>query len=332
MRAAVFADILGVAGATERYFDSSAISTYADTDWVSRLNLFRNRPLSISEGNTEKYLWLRTVVLLPLLVAESLVLLKEIDGKSHIHCALFSDSAFVVFEGPEDALHFSSYLLACAFRRLIPLRIGLGFGSFTHFSTDDLQALSETLPFQHLAESISRDFTRETALNTEKEMWKFVRSHLRVPGPDLFIGASITRAFKAESCGLKGMRILVHDSFASALPEAFRLYLCPILRSELKKRKRAANYVRFEVCWPMSLFYWKDRSITPVPSSPVPFSGFRIKSNFADSLVGTLEHYYDPDHTAPEHYHFTWNSIVGMRDHMASLGLSRNIPFDPLKR
>lgn len=94
------------------------------------------------------------------------------------HAMVFSDCAFAVFYTPPACAAFAVSIQRCFLETKVPVRMGLGYGTFG-------------------------------AMGTTSEIKKrstVVRS--------IFGGTSIIRAVFAESCGGKGMRIFAHDSFS----------------------------------------------------------------------------------------------------------------------
>ena len=94
------------------------------------------------------------------------------------HAMVFSDCAFGVFYTPTACAEFSAILMQDFLRAKVPVRMGLGFGTFHSGGT-------------------STSFTGRSTV---------VRS--------MFGGTSVVRAVTAEGCGGKGMRIFAHSSFS----------------------------------------------------------------------------------------------------------------------
>ena len=93
----------------------------------------------------------------------------------------FSDSAFIATAHLFEAVSIGGYLVTSLMRQRIPLRVGIGYGSFSAMR---------------------------------------FRSDIAIDGGDHaahFLGTAVVRSHKAESCGIKGMRILLHPSAASLL-------------------------------------------------------------------------------------------------------------------
>ena len=115
---------------------------------------------------------------------------------SHLSAIVFSDSAFVAFEHPEIAFDFAQTVMRDVLSVEVPVRMGIGAGSFKalRFKTDTADKI---------------------ALHT---------SH--------FLGTSVTRAHAAESCGISGMRILLHPGLE--IPQDFPEQVCDIPPSSKK--------------------------------------------------------------------------------------------------
>jgi hypothetical protein len=94
------------------------------------------------------------------------------------HAIIFSDCAFVVFYTPHACSDFSAKLMRQFLQYRVPVRMGLGYGTF------------ET-------PSVNSAFQRSSTI---------VRA--------IFGGTSVVRAVGAEKCGAKGMRIFAHESIA----------------------------------------------------------------------------------------------------------------------
>jgi hypothetical protein len=89
---------------------------------------------------------------------------------------VFSDSAFIAIDNVDTAFHISSTLMHSALCSRIPVRMGIGYGTF-----------------------IALRFKSDIGLE-----WGDHASQ--------FLGTAVVRAHKAESCGIKGYRILLHPS------------------------------------------------------------------------------------------------------------------------
>lgn len=104
----------------------------------------------------------------------------RISAEQPNHAMVFSDCAFAVFYTTPACADFVVSLMQEFLRAHIPIRMGLGYGTFDAGGTNTA-------------------FVRNSTV---------VRS--------MFGGTSVVRAVSAESCGGKGMRIFVHDSFSAA--------------------------------------------------------------------------------------------------------------------
>lgn len=100
-----------------------------------------------------------------------------------IQAMLFSDCAFLVYENALRAALGASDLMRCFITRGVPVRMGLGKGTFY-----DMEYVTITTAAQSRVVSKSR-----------------------------FYGTAVVNAHAAESCGGKGMRIFLHDSLAEDL-------------------------------------------------------------------------------------------------------------------
>jgi len=167
--AAIFVDILGFADLVEE-----------NDDAVSYLDAFRgpdrDGPLSTLEV---RYL------------AFQAVLDNAVDRKIQnrdLRAIVFSDSAFIIFEEDEftsntagdvgHALHFASLLMREMLAAGVPVRMGIGSGSF-----------------------------RGLRFRSDGDPGRSVSIHAAQ-----FLGTAIVRAHRAESCGLPGMRIFLHPT------------------------------------------------------------------------------------------------------------------------
>jgi hypothetical protein len=97
--------------------------------------------------------------------------------------ASFSDCAYLVYSTPSGICRAAYLAMWSLYRRCVPARGGLGQGTFF---------LGRT-----------RHGTEASHCFTEAE----------------FHGSCITRAYAAESCGLRGLRVFVHESAFEALRE-----------------------------------------------------------------------------------------------------------------
>lgn len=106
-----------------------------------------------------------------------------LEGGFHLarlHCHFtsitFSDSAFIVTHNLNDAVYVINYLMCGFLRYGVPVRAGIALGTF------------EAIRFKS-------DIMPDSGEHT---------SH--------FLGTGVVKACQAESCGIKGMRILIHPS------------------------------------------------------------------------------------------------------------------------
>ena len=109
---------------------------------------------------------------------ESLLRRPTRRGKPPTLSLVFSDCAYVVFDRASDAQNFAIVAMRSFVRSDMPVRMGLSYGSFTNY-----RFTTETLP----------------------------SGHTMFGAP--FMGTAVIDSYKAESSGIKGMRILVHPSF-----------------------------------------------------------------------------------------------------------------------
>lgn len=109
--------------------------------------------------------------------------LRETKAYPHPTSVVFSDSAFVVIHFLKDIFEFAPGLMRSLIEALVPARMGVGCGSWvaSRFNTDVQQG--HTI---HASQ---------------------------------FYGTGIVRAHKAESCGIPGLRILVHPSVDRKIEE-----------------------------------------------------------------------------------------------------------------
>jgi hypothetical protein len=114
-------------------------------------------------------------------------------GKPPSLSLVFSDCAYIVFERYTDAQRWSVAAMRSFVRNDMPVRMGLAYGSFTAY-----------------------DFTTETLPS----------GHMIFAAP--FMGTAVVDSYKAESSGVKGMRILVHYMNAGDLNDV----LVPLPKSE----------------------------------------------------------------------------------------------------
>ena len=100
-----------------------------------------------------------------------------------VQAMLFSDCAFLVYENSLRATLAASDLMRCFITRGVPVRMGLGKGTFY-----DMEYMTITTAAQSRVVSKSR-----------------------------FYGTAVVNAHAAESCGGKGMRIFLHQSLEEDL-------------------------------------------------------------------------------------------------------------------
>jgi hypothetical protein len=117
-------------------------------------------------------------------------------GKSPTMSVVFSDCAYVVFERAPDAERFAIRAMRSFTRNDMPVRMGLAYGSFTHY-----EFKTGTLP----------------------------NGHMVFAAP--FMGTAVVDSYRAESSGIKGLRILVHPSFFLSAPDMDG-FLVPLPKSE----------------------------------------------------------------------------------------------------
>jgi hypothetical protein len=106
------------------------------------------------------------------------VLESKISSERPNHAMVFSDCAFGIFYTTTACVDFAVALMADFLRVKVPVRMGLGFGTFRAMGTT-------------------------SELRDESTV---VRS--------MFGGTSIVRAVATETCGGKGIRIFAHNSFS----------------------------------------------------------------------------------------------------------------------
>ena len=111
------------------------------------------------------------------------VLESRISLEQPNHAMVFSDCAFGVFYTPTACADFAVSLMRGFLQAKVPVRMGLGFGTFSSLGTT----------------SAIRD--RSTVVRA------------------MFAGTSIVRAVAAEACGGKGMRIFVDRSFSDVFEQ-----------------------------------------------------------------------------------------------------------------
>lgn len=96
----------------------------------------------------------------------------------------FSDSAFIATTHLFEAASFAVDLARSMLSQKVPVRMGIAFGSFA------------ALRFRSDVSADSGDHAAQ------------------------FLGTAVVRAYRAEKCGIKGMRILLHPSVESLLPDS----------------------------------------------------------------------------------------------------------------
>jgi hypothetical protein len=97
---------------------------------------------------------------------------------------LFSDSAFVATTDALDLLNFCRSFFRVLMHSHVPVRAGIGAGSFASFDIETRRAAG---------------------------------GHVFVRCP--FLGSGVVRAYRAESSGLRGLRCFVHPSFIQGTSE-----------------------------------------------------------------------------------------------------------------
>ena len=155
-RAVVYLDLLGFAALVEanpRYFVTDPVDRATSACWPTNLAA---RRLSLFNQ----------------------VLESNISSEQPNHAMVFSDCAFGVFYTPTACADFAVTLMQGFLRAKVPVRMGLGFGTFRTLGTT----------------------------STFRDASTVVRA--------MFGGTSIVRAVAAETCGGKGMRIFAHGSFS----------------------------------------------------------------------------------------------------------------------
>lgn len=106
----------------------------------------------------------------------------EISQMTHTLTAItFSDSAFIATNKLSESVSVATYIIQSLFRARVPARVGIAYGSFSAVR---------------------------------------FKSDVSVEGGDHsahFLGTGVVRAHAAESCGIKGLRILLHPSAVALL-------------------------------------------------------------------------------------------------------------------
>jgi len=95
--------------------------------------------------------------------------------------ASFSDCAYLVYSTPLGISLAAAVAMQCFYQSVVPVRGGIGYGNFGK-------------------DNIVQSF-RKNQVTTES----------------FFFGSALARAYVAESCGLKGLRIFIHESAAPQL-------------------------------------------------------------------------------------------------------------------
>jgi hypothetical protein len=143
------------------------------------------------------------------------------QGQYPLTAITFSDSVFVATTQLYQATSFAANFARSMLSQKIPMRIGIAFGSFA------------ALRFRSDVSDDGGDHAAQ------------------------FLGSSVVRAYQAEKCGIKGMRILLHPSIEPLLgdtshaPATPPLGTAPVKPLECQSAELANNAgVRFE------LDYW----------------------------------------------------------------------------
>jgi hypothetical protein len=168
--AAVFIDMLGFAGLIE---DDDAAVDYLD----SFRGPDRDGPLSTLET---RFLAFHSIL--------DASIERKLQNRD-LRMVVFSDSAFIIFEEDEygqglalvgHALSFAKRLIRSMLANHIPVRVGIGFGSY-----------------------------RNLRFKSDGDPGRGISVHSAQ-----FLGTAIVQAHRAESCGLPGMRIFIHPSIS----------------------------------------------------------------------------------------------------------------------
>jgi hypothetical protein len=128
--------------------------------------------------------------------------ISEAMNADPLQSIVFSDSAFVVFRDTNTAMGFAQEFMRDLISFRVPARMGIGRGSF-------------------------RGLRLTTDISDE------VRRH-----SSQFIGTGVIRAHQAESCGLKGLRILIHPE--ADLRQDWPGDFCPVPEPEENQRLRVS--------------------------------------------------------------------------------------------
>jgi hypothetical protein len=140
-------------------------------------------------------------------------------SKTGIHAFLFSDSCFVASDSAMDIIDFTGAMVRSMILQGVPVRAGLGAGTFATFEIATRRGGTDDLL-------------------------------VRCP----FTGSSIVRAYRAESSGIRGLRGLIHPSFAMSLVGDQTKYLLPL---QDKERSPSASHE-------LNLFWTEwDETVSP---------------------------------------------------------------------
>lgn len=129
---------------------------------------------------------------------------------------VFSDCAYVVFSAGEDAERFAISAMRSFVRYEMPVRMGLAYGSFQAY-----------------------EFATETLGS----------GNLMSVAP--FMGTAVIDAYRAESSGVKGLRILVHPSFYLSTGDR-DTELVPLPKAEQSTEAVGElNWYDLDLAWPI---------------------------------------------------------------------------------
>jgi len=173
------------------------------------------------------------------------VLESNISSEQPNYAMVFSDCAFGVFYTPAACADFAVALMQNFLRVKIPVRMGLGFGTFRAMGT-----------------------TTEL-----RERSTVVRA--------MFGGTSIVRAVAAETCGGKGMSIFVHSSFSKLfdlIPVAEQHQKFLPLPKQLKSVPREVDYV--SKVDPKKIDEWVANVKQMADSAPA-----EVQNHYSDTLA-----------------------------------------------
>ncbi len=123
--------------------------------------------------------------------------ISELVNCDPVQSVVFSDSAFVIFRDLNTAIGFAQYFMRDMVSFQVPVRMGIGRGTY-------------------------RGLRLTTDISDE------VRRH-----SSQFLGTGVIRAHRAESCGLKGLRIFIHPD--SEIIEDWPGDVCPIPDDTVQK-------------------------------------------------------------------------------------------------